>query len=105
MLRCSDGSLYTGIATDLSQRLKVHNAGKGSAYVRSRLPAKLLAFTPSPNRSAASALEYRIKHLDRREKLDLARAWEKQAAASHTGKTRKAPVRRVGPGLPAPAKP
>ncbi|MEI8310784.1 MAG: GIY-YIG nuclease family protein [Verrucomicrobiota bacterium] len=40
MLRCSNGCLYTGIATDVQQRLKVHNSGKGSAYVRAHHPAR-----------------------------------------------------------------
>ena len=51
MLRCSNGCLYTGITTDVQRRLKVHNSGKGSAYVRAHRAAKLVAFTVSENRS------------------------------------------------------
>jgi len=53
MLRCSNGCLYTGITTDVQKRLKVHNSGKGSAYVRAHRPAKLVAFTASDSRSSA----------------------------------------------------
>ena len=42
ILRCADASLYTGVTNDIPHRLKEHNRGKGSAYVRSRLPAKLV---------------------------------------------------------------
>lgn len=76
MLRCSNGCLYTGITTDVQKRLKVHNAGKGSAYVRAHRPAKLVAFTASENRSAASSLEYSVKSLSRAQKIALARKWK-----------------------------
>ena len=76
MLRCSNGCLYTGIATDVPRRLKVHNSGKGSAYVRAHRPAKLVAFTASENRSAASRLEYSVKSLSRAQKLTLAKKWK-----------------------------
>ena len=76
MLRCSNGCLYTGITTDVQKRLKVHNAGKGSAYVRAHRPAKLVAFTASKNRSAASRLECSVKSLNRAQKLALAEKWK-----------------------------
>ncbi len=76
MLRCSNGCLYTGITTDVQKRLKVHNAGKGSAYVRAHRPAKLVAFAASENRSAASSLEYSVKSLSRAQKIALARKWK-----------------------------
>ena len=76
MLRCSNGCLYTGIATDVQRRLNVHNAGKGSAYVRAHRPAKLLAFTASESRSAASRLEYSVKSLCRTQKIALAKMWK-----------------------------
>ena len=76
MLRCSNGCLYTGITTDVQKRLKVHNFGKGSAYVRAHRPAKLVAFTASGNRSAASSLEYSVKSLSRAQKLALAKKWK-----------------------------
>ena len=76
MLRCSNGCLYTGITTDVQRRLKAHNSGKGSAYVRAHRPAKLVAFTASDNRSAASSLEYSVKSLSRVKKLALAKKWK-----------------------------
>lgn len=76
LLRCSNGHLYAGITTDIEKRLAVHNAGKGSAYVRSHRPAKLVAFTGSESRSAASMLEYQVKALTRVRKLALARKWK-----------------------------
>ena len=76
MLRCSNGNLYTGITTDVQRRLKVHNAGKGSTYVRAYRPAKLVAFTASESRSAASRLEYSVKSLNRAQKTALARQWK-----------------------------
>lgn len=76
ILRCSNGCLYTGIATDVQKRLQVHNAGKGSAYVRAHRPAKLVAFTEAENRSTASSLEYSVKSLSRTQKLALARKWK-----------------------------
>jgi len=65
ILRCSDGSLYTGITNDLPKRLKAHAGGKASRYTRSRLPVAL-AFT-EPQRSKSSALrrEAVIKRLRR----------------------------------------
>ena len=76
MLRCSNACLYTGITTEVQKRLKVHNSGKGSAYVRAHRPAKLVAFTASENRSAASSLEYSVKSLSRAQKLALAKMWK-----------------------------
>ncbi len=76
LLRCANGHLYTGIATDVVKRLATHNAGKGSAYVRAHRPAKLVAFTASENRSAASSLEYHVKSLRKPQKLALAKEWK-----------------------------
>jgi len=76
MLRCSNGCLYTGITTDVQRRLKVHNSGKGSAYVRAHRPAKLVAFTESESRSTASRVEYAVKSLCRPQKLALAKKWK-----------------------------
>lgn len=75
LLRCADDSLYAGITTDLDRRLAVHNGGKGSAYVRARRPAKVLAYTLTANRSAASRLECEVKALTRAGKLALAKTW------------------------------
>ena len=80
ILRCSNGCLYTGITTDVQRRLKVHNAGKGSAYVRAHRPAKLVAFTAWDSSSAASRLEYSVKSLSRAKKITLARKLKSRIA-------------------------
>lgn len=85
ILRCSNNCLYTGITTDVRERLAVHNSGKGSAYVRAHRPAKLVAFSRTENRSSASKLEYFVKALTRPEKVSLAREWkaaQKKTASS-----------------------
>jgi predicted GIY-YIG superfamily endonuclease len=68
LLRCRDGSLYTGITNDLPKRLKVHAAGKASRYTRSRLPIQLAYTEPQRSRSLALKREAAIKKLSRRQK-------------------------------------
>ncbi len=69
ILECSDGSLYTGITTDLERRVAQHNKGTASRYTRSRLPVRLLHAERCRNRSEALKRECRIKALDREKKL------------------------------------
>jgi putative endonuclease len=71
MLRCRDGSLYTGWTTDLERRLARHQAGKGSRYTASHLPVELALELPMPDRSAARREEARIKRMPRAQKLAL----------------------------------
>jgi putative endonuclease len=71
MLRCRDGSLYTGWTIDLERRLERHRAGKASRYTASRLPVELALALPMDDRSAARREEARIKRLDRAGKLAL----------------------------------
>ena len=66
MLRCADGSLYTGWSTDVERRLARHRSGKGSRYTASRLPVELVYEAAMYDRSAARREEARIKALDRR---------------------------------------
>ncbi len=69
LIRCGDGSLYTGIATDVERRLKEHADGKrGAKYLRGRQPLELVYTAPAENRSEASRLESRIKRFTRAEK-------------------------------------
>jgi predicted GIY-YIG superfamily endonuclease len=65
LLRCSDGSLYTGITNDLTKRLKAHAAGKASRYTRSRLPVTLVYTEGKRSKSAALKREAAIKKLRR----------------------------------------
>jgi putative endonuclease len=71
VLRCRDGSLYTGWTNDLDIRLAKHAKGKASRYTASRLPVELAAAWPMPDRGAAMREEARIKRLDRAGKLAL----------------------------------
>ena len=73
MLRCRDGSLYTGITNDLPRRLARHNAGTASAYTRSRRPLRLVFQERQPDRSAALRREAAVRRLSRIEKLALVR--------------------------------
>jgi putative endonuclease len=74
MLRCGDGSLYTGMTNDLDRRLDRHRAGKGAAYTRSRLPLELVFLERVADRSAALRREAALKKLDRAAKLKLVTA-------------------------------
>lgn len=74
MLRCHDGSLYTGITNDLPKRLAAHAAGKASRYTRSRLPVRVAYQEPQPTKSSALKREAAIKRLPRRAKLVLVKA-------------------------------
>ena len=69
IVRCKDGSLYTGYARDLKQRISCHNQGKGARYTRSRLPVTLMWFEKSRTRSSAMKKEAKIKTWTRAEKL------------------------------------
>ena len=69
MVRCSDGTLYTGIAKDLEKRVEAHNSGKdGARYTRSRRPVTLVYSEQVGSKSAAARLEYQIKKLPRAKK-------------------------------------
>lgn len=72
LLRCDDGSLYCGWTTDLERRLAAHGAGRGSAYVRRRLPARYAAAWRAEGRRHAMSAEAQIKRLTRSQKLALA---------------------------------
>ena len=71
ILRCADGSLYTGWTNDLDRRLKAHNTGRGAKYTRPRLPVELVWFEAHETRHAAMSRERYIKRLTREEKLKL----------------------------------
>ena len=69
--RCSDGSLYTGMATDVDRRIDEHNDGKGAKYTRSRRPIEEVYREECASKSAALKREAAIKRLSRAEKLNL----------------------------------
>lgn len=71
MVRCRDGSLYTGWTYDLEKRVAAHNSGKGAKYTKSRLPVELIYYERFPNKEEAMSREFAIKRLTRREKEQL----------------------------------
>jgi len=68
VLRCGDGSLYTGWTNDLEQRLAAHQSGKGAKYTRGRLPIEMVYFEEMPDKSAALKRENELKKLKKAEK-------------------------------------
>lgn len=71
VLRCADGSLYTGITNDLRRRLAAHRAGTASRYTRTRGPVRVVHREPAADRGAALRREAAIKRLPRTAKLAL----------------------------------
>lgn len=74
ILKCKDGSLYTGITTDLVRRLTEHASGKGAKYTRGKKAGKIVYTERKKNRSTASKREAEIKSWTRMQKLALIRA-------------------------------
>ena len=70
VLRCSDGTLYTGYTDDIRKRLKLHHDGKASKYTRSRLPVKLVTHWTFSSKSDAMRYEVLFKHLSRTTKME-----------------------------------
>lgn len=71
ILRCSDGTLYTGWTNDIERRLKAHNEGKGAKYTKGRGPVELVHLEEFETKEEAMSREYAIKHMSRREKEKL----------------------------------
>ena len=71
ILKCSDGTLYTGWTNDIKKRIVAHNLGKGSKYVRSRLPIELVFLDKFDTKEEAMRREWQIKQLTREEKMKL----------------------------------
>lgn len=71
MLRCADGTLYSGYTNDLEHRLAVHNSGKGAKYTRARLPVQLVYYEGFCSKSDAMRREAKLKSLTRAEKEQL----------------------------------
>lgn len=76
MLRCKDGSLYTGWTNDLEHRLAMHNSGRGAKYTRGRGPLELVYSEELPDKEAALRRECAIKKLRREQKLALLQSWQ-----------------------------
>lgn len=76
MLRCKDGSLYTGWTNDLEHRLAMHSSGRGAKYTRGRGPLVLVYSEELPDKEAALRRECAIKKLRREQKLALLQSWQ-----------------------------
>ncbi len=78
ILRCRDGSLYTGITNDVAHRMAAHLGGKGAKYTRSHPPEAMAALWHCEDKTAAARLEYAVKaKLTRAQKLELVAAPER----------------------------
>lgn len=82
--KCGDGSLYTGVTTDLARREKQHNDGTGAKYTRSRGGIRIVYVEKSRSKSAAFVREYEIKQLTRTKKLALVRSSPRGPAGGAT---------------------
>lgn len=71
ILRCADGSLYTGWTNDLEKRVEQHNSGKGAKYTKGRGPVRLVYYEEFETKEGAMRRECRIKRLSRKEKEEL----------------------------------
>ena len=71
ILRCADGTLYTGITTNVEKRLEQHRSGKGAKYTRGRAPLELVYQEECGTQSQALKREYAVKSMSREEKLAL----------------------------------
>lgn len=71
ILRCADGTLYTGWTNDIEKRLAAHNAGKGAKYTKPRLPVELVYYEAHGTKEEAMSREYEIKQLTRTQKETL----------------------------------
>jgi putative endonuclease len=72
LIECADGSIYTGITTDVAARYAAHQRGVGARYTRSHPPQRLLGVEPHADRASASRAEYRVKQLTPAAKRDYA---------------------------------
>lgn len=73
IVRCADGVLYTGIATDVDKRLAEHASGAGAKFLRGKGPLEIVFAETVGDRSSALQLEYRVKRLSREQKLEIVR--------------------------------
>lgn len=76
ILRCGDGSLYTGITTDVERRLEVHRSGRGAKYTRGRGPLELVYREECGTHADALKREWAVKHLPRDRKQALVSGFE-----------------------------
>lgn len=99
MLRCADGTLYTGISNRLEIRIENHSRGKGARYTRTRLPVELVYTRKAGTFVQALKQEYRLKQKPRKAKLKLAETWLKarrrKASRRSSARGRKPRLKRA----------
>lgn len=83
MVRCSDGSFYTGWTNHLEQRIQAHNEGHGAKYTKSRRPVELVYYEVYETKEEAMRREYAIKQLHRMEKLQLIQKYKEEHDAQN----------------------
>lgn len=119
VVRCADGTLYTGYSPDVEARVAAHNAGKGAKYTKARRPVELVASAAFASKHEAMSAEWHFKHLTRarkeellgqaaREPLEdvLARAFDLSPACGEAASVSDADPAAAAPsGEPAPAAP
>lgn len=71
ILKCADGTLYTGWTNNLEKRIACHNAGKGAKYTKTRLPVEMVYYEEFSTKQEAMRREWEIKQLTRKDKLKL----------------------------------
>ncbi len=94
-LKCSDGSLYTGVTNDLKQRLKMHAAGKGSKYIRQKQSFALYGYILFQDKVTAMKEEYRIKQLTKVQKIVLFSKTPMSDIAKDVARERKLKVKDI----------
>jgi len=97
MLRCADGSFYTGITRDIERRLEQHRKGEGAIYTRRRRPVRIVFVEEYPDPVSAAWRERRIKGMSRRKKEALCKAWSGiKSRHCWLGGTKRSPPSFVG---------
>ena len=91
ILRCADGSFYTGYARDPKARSKMHNAGTGAKYTRGRRPVKLVYSEACESLSIALKREYELKQWPRAKKGQLVRDYRRRISMSNVERSVKSP--------------
>lgn len=78
IVRCRDGTLYTGWTNNIEKRMETHNSGKGAKYTKSRRPVRLVYYEEYDTKEEAMRREYAIKHMEKKEKEKLILRWDRK---------------------------
>ncbi len=76
IVKCADGTLYTGWTNQLKERVRAHNEGRGAKYTKTRRPVELIYYETYPTKEEAMSREWHLKQLKRAEKLRLIHGWQ-----------------------------